>query len=94
LIPLKTLPAGRTTTESSTGGGSSLAWTLAGGEVLFVEAVLLPQGKDLALTFVGCDSVEQTLQNALVPDAADANGNGHGKAALAGVGGLCPSVDI
>ncbi|MDY6897629.1 MAG: endopeptidase La, partial [Cyanobacteriota bacterium] len=27
-----------------------LAWTLAGGEVLFVEAVQLPQGKDLMLT--------------------------------------------
>jgi ATP-dependent Lon protease len=27
-----------------------LAWTVQGGEVLFVEAVLLPQGKDLTIT--------------------------------------------
>lgn len=32
------------------GVATGLAWTLAGGEVLFVEAVLLPQGKELTLT--------------------------------------------
>ena len=32
------------------GVATGLAWTLQGGEVLFVEAVLLPQGKDLTLT--------------------------------------------
>jgi ATP-dependent Lon protease len=35
---------------AQTGVATGLAWTLAGGEVLFVEAVLLPQGKDLTLT--------------------------------------------
>ena len=38
----------RTTTQP--GVATGLAWTLQGGEVLFVEAVLLPQGKDLTLT--------------------------------------------
>ncbi|NWF59794.1 MAG: endopeptidase La [Fischerella sp.] len=32
------------------GVATGLAWTLAGGEVLFVEAVQLPQGKELVLT--------------------------------------------
>jgi ATP-dependent Lon protease len=32
------------------GVATGLAWTLQGGEVLFVEAVLLPQGEDLTLT--------------------------------------------
>ena len=32
------------------GVATGLAWTLAGGEVLFVEAVLLPQGEELTLT--------------------------------------------
>ena len=32
------------------GVATGLAWTAAGGEVLFVEAVLLPQGKNLTLT--------------------------------------------
>jgi ATP-dependent Lon protease len=32
------------------GVATGLAWTLQGGEVLFVEAVLLPQGQDLTLT--------------------------------------------
>lgn len=32
------------------GVATGLAWTLQGGDVLFVEAVLLPQGKDLTLT--------------------------------------------
>jgi ATP-dependent Lon protease len=32
------------------GVATGLAWTLAGGEVLFVEAVLLPQAKELTLT--------------------------------------------
>ncbi|MEQ8973499.1 MAG: endopeptidase La [Coleofasciculus sp. C1-SOL-03] len=32
------------------GVATGLAWTLQGGEVLFVEAVLLPQGKDLTMT--------------------------------------------
>ena len=32
------------------GVATGLAWTLQGGEILFVEAVLLPQGKDLTLT--------------------------------------------
>lgn len=34
----------------SPGVAAGLAWTQAGGEVLYVEAVLLPQGKDLTLT--------------------------------------------
>lgn len=29
---------------------NGLAWTLQGGEILFIEAVLLPQGQDLILT--------------------------------------------
>ncbi|HEY9652098.1 MAG TPA: endopeptidase La [Coleofasciculaceae cyanobacterium] len=32
------------------GVATGLAWTLQGGDVLFVEAVLLPQGKDLTIT--------------------------------------------
>ncbi|MDJ0616723.1 MAG: endopeptidase La [Calothrix sp. MO_192.B10] len=32
------------------GVATGLAWTLAGGEVLFIEAVQLPQGKELILT--------------------------------------------
>jgi len=32
------------------GVATGLAWTLQGGEVLFVEAVVLPQGKDLTMT--------------------------------------------
>lgn len=32
------------------GVATGIAWTLQGGEVLFVEAVLLPQGQDLTLT--------------------------------------------
>ncbi|MGK7877627.1 MAG: endopeptidase La [Xenococcaceae cyanobacterium] len=32
------------------GVATGLAWTLQGGEVLFVEAVLLPKGKDLTIT--------------------------------------------
>ena len=35
---------------SKPGVATGLAWTLQGGEVLFVEAVLLPQSKDLTLT--------------------------------------------
>ena len=36
--------------ESKSGIATGLAWTLQGGEILFIEAVLLPQGKDLILT--------------------------------------------
>ncbi|MGF1541584.1 MAG: endopeptidase La [Pleurocapsa sp.] len=36
--------------ESKPGVATGLAWTLQGGEILFVEAVLLPQGEDLTLT--------------------------------------------
>jgi ATP-dependent Lon protease len=36
--------------QPQTGVATGLAWTLSGGEVLFVEAILLPQGKDLTLT--------------------------------------------
>ena len=32
------------------GVSTGLAWTLQGGEILFIEAVLLPQGEDLTLT--------------------------------------------
>ena len=35
---------------SKSGIATGLAWTLQGGEILFIEAVLLPQGKDLILT--------------------------------------------
>ena len=35
---------------SKPGVATGLAWTLQGGEILFIEAVLLPQGKDLTLT--------------------------------------------
>ncbi|AFY79625.1 MAG: endopeptidase La [Hydrococcus sp. C42_A2020_068] len=35
---------------SRPGVATGLAWTVQGGEILFVEAVLLPQGKDLTLT--------------------------------------------
>ena len=36
--------------ESKPGVATGLAWTLQGGEILFIEAVLLPQGKNLTLT--------------------------------------------
>ncbi|MGB5631922.1 MAG: endopeptidase La, partial [Waterburya sp.] len=36
--------------ESKPGVATGLAWTLQGGEILFIEAVLLPQGEDLILT--------------------------------------------
>ena len=36
--------------ESKPGVATGLAWTLQGGEILFVEAVLLPQGENLTLT--------------------------------------------
>ena len=36
--------------ESKPGVATGLAWTLQGGEILFIEAVLLPRGKDLTLT--------------------------------------------
>ncbi len=42
------------------GVATGLAWTLAGGEVLFVEAVLLPQGKDLTLTGQLGDVMEES----------------------------------
>jgi ATP-dependent Lon protease len=35
---------------SKPGVATGLAWTVQGGEILFVEAVLLPQGEDLTLT--------------------------------------------
>jgi ATP-dependent Lon protease len=35
---------------STSGIAAGLAWTEAGGEVLYVEALLLPEGKDLMLT--------------------------------------------
>ena len=42
------------------GVATGLAWTLAGGEVLFVEAVLLPQGKELTLTGQLGDIMEES----------------------------------
>lgn len=36
--------------DSKPGVATGLAWTLQGGEILFIEAVLLPQGEDLILT--------------------------------------------
>ena len=36
--------------ESKPGVATGLAWTAQGGEILFIEAVLLPQEKDLTLT--------------------------------------------
>jgi ATP-dependent Lon protease len=36
--------------ESKPGVATGLAWTWQGGEILFVEAVLLPQGEDLTIT--------------------------------------------
>ncbi len=36
--------------ESKPGVATGLAWTPQGGEILFIEAVLLPQGKDLTIT--------------------------------------------
>ncbi|MGV2828960.1 endopeptidase La [Myxosarcina sp. GI1(2024)] len=36
--------------ESKPGVATGLAWTVQGGEILFIEAVLLPQGEDLTLT--------------------------------------------
>lgn len=44
------------------GVATGLAWTLAGGEVLFVEAVLLPQGKDLTLTGQLGDVMEESAR--------------------------------
>ncbi|MBE7385685.1 MAG: endopeptidase La [Leptolyngbya sp. SIO1E4] len=42
------------------GVATGLAWTLAGGDVLFVEAVLLPQGKELTLTGQLGDVMEES----------------------------------
>ena len=61
-----------------------------------IHRVLLPKQneKDLVdvpehvrreMEFVGCDRIEQILQNALVPGTADSNGNGHGKPSLTGL---------
>ncbi len=36
--------------HSKPGVATGLAWTLQGGEILFIEAVLLPQGENLTLT--------------------------------------------
>ena len=36
--------------ETKPGVATGLAWTWQGGEILFVEAVLLPQGEDLTIT--------------------------------------------
>ena len=36
--------------ENKPGVATGLAWTLQGGEILFIEVVLLPQGKNLTLT--------------------------------------------
>lgn len=36
--------------QSKPGVATGLAWTLQGGEILFIEAVLLPQGENLTLT--------------------------------------------
>jgi ATP-dependent Lon protease len=44
------------------GVATGLAWTLAGGEVLFVEAVLLPQGKALTLTGQLGEVMEESAQ--------------------------------
>ena len=44
------------------GVATGLAWTLQGGEVLFVEAVLLPQGKGLAITGKLGEVMEESAQ--------------------------------
>ncbi|MEM9265526.1 MAG: endopeptidase La, partial [Cyanobacteria bacterium P01_F01_bin.13] len=44
------------------GVATGLAWTLAGGDVLFVEAVMLPQGKDLTLTGQLGDVMEESVR--------------------------------
>ncbi|HIK45732.1 MAG TPA: endopeptidase La [Leptolyngbyaceae cyanobacterium M65_K2018_010] len=44
------------------GVATGLAWTLAGGEVLFVEAVLLPQGKELTLTGQLGEVMEESVE--------------------------------
>lgn len=44
------------------GVATGLAWTLAGGEVLFVEAVLLPQGQELTLTGQLGDVMEESAR--------------------------------
>jgi ATP-dependent Lon protease len=49
------------------------------------DLVDVPQHVRREMEFVGCDRVEQILQNALVLDIADSNGNGHGKTALTGL---------
>ena len=36
--------------DSKPGVATGLAWTLQGGEILFIEAVMLPQGENLTLT--------------------------------------------
>ena len=36
--------------ENKPGVATGLAWTMQGGEILFIEAVLLPQGENLTLT--------------------------------------------
>jgi ATP-dependent Lon protease len=44
------------------GVATGLAWTLAGGEVLFVEAILLPRGRDLTLTGQLGEVMEESAQ--------------------------------
>lgn len=50
LLGPETYHAGRAREQLAPGVVAGLAWTQAGGEVLYVEAVALPQGKSLQLT--------------------------------------------
>jgi ATP-dependent Lon protease len=45
-----------------TGVATGLAWTHTGGEVLFVEAILLPRGRDLTLTGQLGEVMEESAQ--------------------------------
>jgi ATP-dependent Lon protease len=48
--------------QPRSGVATGLAWTTAGGEVLFVEAVLLPEGENLTLTGQLGEVMEESAQ--------------------------------
>ena len=47
------------------GVATGLAWTQVGGEVLYVEATLLPEGKDLTLTGQLGEVMQESVKAAL-----------------------------
>ncbi len=52
-------------TDSQAGVATGLAWTPVGGEVLYIEAILLPGGKDLTLTGQLGDVMKESARAAM-----------------------------